>query len=196
MCIRDSLRSRRNLACDAHDGASRPGIRCDLMGSWLEPSEILEFGASSTPAHGKPGRADAPRRPINDSALDDAIFERVVGDHADPPSWAKEPDGRVETGRERIQLCVGGDAKGLERLPGRMPGPPRRSGNGIGNDGSERLRVVNGSCGDDGRSDTAGIPFFPKTAEEVAEVSVVESVDERICAGPRIRPHAHIDRTG
>src|SRR5690606_15597290 len=99
--------------------------------------------------------AGAPGGAAVDALLDDAVLQRVVGDHHEAASGAEGGDGGVEPALEGAQLVVDRDAERLEDLAGRVAAPARRGRDGAG-DGVRQLRGAGeGPAGDDGCGDAA-----------------------------------------
>src|SRR3990172_7159231 len=93
---------------------------------WLSTDEVQPRTPTAN-ADGQLRRTGAASSLGGEEAFDDAVFERVVADHHQPPTRPQQGEGPGKPALERLELTVDRDAQGLEDPCRGMDPPAGRS---------------------------------------------------------------------
>ena len=132
---------------------------------------------------------------LGEKAFDDAVLQRMEGNHRKPAKWRKRALGRFETAFEFAQFVIHVNAQRLESARGRMDRLAARSGaQHAFDDFSKHPRARDGTRGNNGARNGAGAFFLAITPEDIGKFRFAERVHGIGSAFTRTA-HAHVERS-
>ena len=126
--------------------------------------------------------------------LDDAVFQRVEGDHCASSTGPESCDGLRKRFLHCRQFIVDGDPQGLKRLRGRVDAVPS-SGRCLFDDSDQFPGGMKRSAVDDGTCDLASVAVFAVAEDDVCQFPFFKGVDDLIRAHNGVDSETHIQRT-
>ena len=133
--------------------------------------------------------------PLQQEILDDAVFERVEGDHHEPARRLQHVLGGGETVGKLAEFVVDENPQCLKRAGRRMNCARSRRRSARDEFGERPCRVNNPLLPhpDDGARDGAGMVFLAEDRNDGGEIAFA-AVGDDIGCGRTVAPHAHIER--
>ncbi len=133
---------------------------------------------------------------LSEEGLDDAVFQRMEGDHHQPAALAQHLLGGLQTGLQFVQLGVDGDAQGLKGAGGRMhlgPAPAAQGAlDGVGQvQGALERRL--GPAAGQGGGDAARLALLTIEPENAGQLGRLGGVDQ-VGGALALARHAHVQR--
>src|SRR5579862_9409883 len=132
---------------------------------------------------------------LGEKLFDDAILERMKGDHDQAAAGCERAFRSVEAASEFAELVIHMDAEGLKRSGGWMDGKAggfcslcRR------HDLGQLQRRRQRACRNDGAGDTARIALFAQARNDLDQIFFVGRIGE-VGGASTFAAHAHVERT-